>query len=312
MERYIAKRILYGLISLWLLTVIIFVATRLSGDPASVLAEPGATREDLERIRHEYQLDRPLHVQYYTFLSKAVRADFGDSYQFKYPSMELYLMRLPNSIQLGLAGFTISLILGIPLGIVSALKVGTWVDRIASGLCILGLSLPGFWVGMLLILLFGVELGVMPTGGMGGVKHTLMPAFALGFHFTAAHMRIMRSSVLEVLGKEYIKFARIKGLPEILVVGKHCLKNAFLPVVTLAGINLVLVINITVIIETVFNWPGVGRLLFQSIVARDFPVVQTITLMSGVMMVGINLFIDILYAWVDPRIRYERPEASSG
>ena len=309
MQRYIAKRIFYGLISVWLLTIIIFLAIRITGDPARIMAEPGAGEEDLQLLRKKFGLDRPIHFQYYTFISKIARGDFGNSFQYKYPCLELYLQRLPNSIQLGLSAFIISLVLGIPLGIISAIKVNTLWDKIASTFGVLGMSMPGFWLGMLFILIFSVKLGVMPSGGMGSLKHLVMPAFSLGWYFTAAHLRMVRSSMLEVLGTDYVKFARLKGVPEVLVVVKHSFKNALLPVVTLAGINLVLILNVTVIVEIVFSWPGIGRLLYQSIIVRDFPMVQTITLVAGIMMVVINLFVDILYALIDPRIRYERPSA---
>src|SRR5919198_531037 len=198
----------------------------------------------------------------------------------------------------------ISLILGIPIGILSAVRVNTWLDKFGGIFAILGLSLPSFWVGLMLILVLSVELGWLPSSGFDSWKHIIMPAFSLGWVFAAAHMRLARSAMLEVLGSEYIKLARIKGLSERLVIVKHAFKNAVIPVLTLAGINLVLMVNVAIVVESVFAWPGVGRLLFEGISFRDFPVVQTTVLMGGVMFVCVNLIVDVLYAYIDPRIRY--------
>jgi ABC-type dipeptide/oligopeptide/nickel transport system permease component len=183
-------------------------------------------------------------------------------------------------------------------------RVNTWLDNFGKIFAVLGLSLPSFWVGLIMILLFSVSLGWLPSSGSGSFKHVIMPAFALGWVFAAAHMRLARSAMLDVLGSEYVKLARIKGLSEKLVIGKHAFKNAVIPVITLAGINLVLMVNVAVVVESVFAWPGVGRLLFEGISFRDFPIVQTTVLMGGLMIVGVNLIVDILYAYIDPRIRY--------
>ena len=219
---------------------------------------------------------------------------------------ELYLSRLPNSLLLALAAMAFSLLIGIPSGILAAVRVGRFWDRAGKVFSLLGLSLPSFWVGLVLILFFSVYLEWLPSSGSGTALHLLMPAFALGWYFAAAHMRLTRSSMLEVLGSEYIKLARLKGLPESLVIAKHAFKNALIPVLTLAGINLVIMINVAVVVETVFAWPGIGRLLYEGITFRDFPVVQAVVLLGGGMIVVVNLLIDILYAVIDPRIRLER------
>jgi peptide/nickel transport system permease protein len=190
------------------------------------------------------------------------------------------------------------------VGIFSAVRVNTWFDNFGKIFAVLGLSLPSFWVGLILILVFSVSLNWLPSSGSGTFLHIIMPAFALGWVFAAAHMRLARSAMLEVLGSEYVKLARIKGLSEKLVIGKHAFKNAVIPVLTLAGINLVIMVNVAVVVESVFAWPGVGRLLYEGITFRDFPVVQTTVLMGGLMIVGVNLIVDILYAYIDPRIRY--------
>jgi ABC-type dipeptide/oligopeptide/nickel transport system permease component len=268
--------------------------------------EPGASRADLDAVRRDLGLDRPLWEQYGTFVASLLRGDFGRSFYYRTPVLELYLSRLPQSLLLAGTAMAFSLLIGIPTGILAAVRVNQWWDRVGKIFALLGLSLPSFWVGLVLILFFSVYLGWLPSSGAGGPLHLLMPAFALGWYFAAAHMRLTRSSMLEVLGSEYVKLARIKGLPEALVIAKHAFKNALIPVLTLAGINLVIMVNVAVVVETVFAWPGIGRLLFEGISFRDFPVVQATVLLGGVMIVVVNLLVDVLYAVIDPRIRYER------
>src|SRR5204863_1717318 len=306
MKRFILRRLGYSLVSLILLSIIIFFFVRVTGDPAVLLVEPGASQADLDAIRHQFGLDRALPVQYWDFVRHLVRGDFGRSFYYRTPVLELYLSRLPNSLLLALVAMAFSLAIGIPSGILAAVRVNGWWDGAGKIFSLLGLSMPSFWVGLLLILFFSVYLGWLPSSGSGTPWHVLMPAFALGWYFAAAHMRLTRSSMLEVLGSEYIKLARLKGLPEALVICKHAFKNALIPVLTLAGINLVLMINVAVVVETVFAWPGVGRLLFEGIAFRDFPVVQTTVILGGVMIIVVNLAVDLLYAVIDPRIRYER------
>jgi peptide/nickel transport system permease protein len=222
------------------------------------------------------------------------------------PAGTLYWQRLPASLQLAAAAMAISLLVGLSVGILAAVNVGRWWDSAGKLIALLGLSMPSFWLGLLLIYFFAVWLHWLPTSGRGTAAHLVMPAIALSGYFTAAHMRLTRSSMLEVLGSEYVKLARLKGLPETWVLIKHAFKNALIPVVTLAGINLVLMINVAVVVETVFAWPGIGRLLYEGIEFRDFPVVQTVVLLGGVMVIVANLTVDILYAWIDPRIRVDR------
>jgi len=305
-KRFIVKRLGFAVISLFLLSLTIFVFVRVTGDPAVLLVEPGASADDLAAIREQFGLDRPLWVQYGSFLAHLARGDFGQSFYYKTDVFELYLSRLPSSLLLAAVAMTFSLVIGIPTGVVAAVRVNGWWDSAGKVFALLGLSLPSFWVGLLMILFFSVYLGWLPSSGSGTVWHVLMPAFALGWYFAAAHMRLTRSSMLEVLGSEYVKLARLKGLPEALVIAKHALKNALIPVLTLAGINLVLMINVAVVVETVFAWPGIGRLLYEGIAFRDFPVVQAVVLLGGAMIVAVNLVVDVLYAVIDPRIRYER------
>ena len=305
MKKFIVKRMGLALISLFLLSLTIFLLMRVTGDPAVLLAEPGASQADLDAIRTQFGLDRPLWIQYVSFISHLVRGDFGQSFYYRTDVFELYLSRLPASLLLASAAMSFSLIVGIPTGIIAAVRVNQWWDSVGKIFALLGLSMPSFWVGLVMILFFSVYLGWLPSSGSGTVLHLVMPAIALGWVFAASHMRLTRSSMLEVLGSEYVKLARLKGLPEALVISKHAFKNALIPVLTLAGINLVIMVNVAVVVETVFAWPGVGRLLYEGIAFRDFPVVQATVLLGGVMIVVVNLLVDILYAVIDPRIRYE-------
>jgi ABC-type dipeptide/oligopeptide/nickel transport system permease component len=306
MKRFVLKRLGFALVSLFLLSLTIFVFVRLTGSPEVLLVEPGASAADLAEIRTQFGLDRPLWVQYGSFVTHMLRGDFGQSFYYRTPVFELYLSRLPHSLLLAAVAMAFSLVIGIPTGVIAAVRVNRWWDSAGKVFALLGLSLPSFWVGLLLILFFSVYLGWLPSSGSGTTLHVIMPAFALGWYFAAAHMRLTRSSMLEVLGSEYVKLARLKGLPEALVIGKHALKNALIPVLTLAGINLVLMVNVAVVVETVFAWPGIGRLLYEGIAFRDFPIVQATVLLGGAMIVVVNLVVDILYAVIDPRIRYER------
>ena len=306
MKRYIAKRVGFAAISLVLLSVMIFLFVRLTGDPTVLLVEPGASQADMDAVRQQFGLDQPLWVQYGHFASSLIRGDLGHSFYYRTPVLDLYLSRLPSSLLLAVTAMGFSLLIGIPTGIIAAVRVNGWWDSAGKVFALLGLSLPSFWVGLLLILFFSVYLGWLPSSGSGTAAHLVMPAFALGWYFAAAHMRLTRSSMLDVLGTEYVKLARLKGLPEALVIGKHAFKNALIPVLTLAGINLVIMVNVAVVVETVFAWPGIGRLLYEGIAFRDFPVVQATVILGGGMIVIVNLLVDILYAVIDPRIRFDR------
>src|SRR5262252_7162553 len=306
MKKFIIKRLGLALVSLFLLSVTIFLLMRVTGDPAVLLAEPGASQADLDAIRQQFGLDQPLYTQYVSFITHLIRGDFGQSFYYRTDVFDLYMSRLPASLLLAAAAMAFSLIVGIPTGIIAAVRVNQWWDSIGKVFALLGLSMPSFCVGLVMILFFSVYLGWLPSSGSGTLLHLVMPSIALGWVFAAAHMRLTRSSMLEVLGSEYVKLARLKGLPEALVISKHAFKNALIPVLTLAGINLVIMVNVAVIVETVFAWPGVGRLLYEGIAFRDFPVVQASVVLGGSMIVIVNVVVDILYAYIDPRIRYER------
>jgi peptide/nickel transport system permease protein len=303
MKRFIIRRTAYSLLSLFLLSVTIFFFVRVTGDPAVLLVEPGASQADIAAIHKQFGLDRPLVVQYWLFMTSLFQGDLGKSFYYQTPVMSLYLDRLPNSLLLAFVAMGLSLLIGIPAGIMASVQVGRFWDGFGKLFTLLGLSLPSFLVGLLLILLFSVYLGWLPSSGAGTPLHLIMPAFALGWYFAASHMRLTRSSMLEVLGSEYIKLARLKGLPQFMIIAKHAFKNALIPVLTLAGINLVVMVNVAVVVETVFAWPGIGRLLYEGITFRDFPIVQGVVILGGAMIVMVNLFVDILYAVIDPRIR---------
>ncbi len=304
MRGYVARRLGYSMISLFLLSVTIFMIIRMTGDPALLLVGPGGRPEDMERVRVEWGLDRPWTEQYVSFVRNVSHGDFGTSFQYRIGVWDLYRERLPNSIQLAFAAFLISLLIGVPLGIITAVKVDTVWDTAAKVIAMLGLSIPGFFIGLVMIIVFAVGLRWLPAAGTGTPLHLVMPAVALGWYFAASMLRLTRSSMLEVLDSEYVKLARLKGIPEKFVIVKHAFKNALIPVMTLAGINFVILINVAVIIETIFAWPGIGRLLYEGISLRDFPIVQGVVVMAGVMTLGVNLIVDLLYAVIDPRIRY--------
>jgi ABC-type dipeptide/oligopeptide/nickel transport system permease component len=304
MKRYIIRRLLWGIVVMWLVSLIIFLSTRVGSDPVYMMAESGASKEDLDVLRRRFALDKSLPVQYLIFFSRAVRGDFGESLLYTAPVSGMLLERLPPTLELIFAAQIISLLIGVTGGVLAATSSGKWIGRSARIFSLLGLSMPNFWIALLCVLFFSLTLRVFPTSGRGGIDHLVLPAFSLGWYFSAGYTRITHSALLQVLNQEYIKLARIKGLPEKLVVGKHALKNALIPIVTLAGMNLVVMISAGVAIETVFAWPGLGFLMYQAALVRDFNAVQGVVLIISFMMVMVNLLVDILYAYIDPRIRY--------
>lgn len=304
MQRYIVVRAGQSVVALLILSLIIFALGRMSGDPVVLLLPPDATQEAEDILRRSLGLDQPWPVQYWKFISNAAQFDFGDSIKAKRPVLDLITPKVMNSVRLGLAAMVITLAIGIPLGVLAAVKRDTFFDGGAKLIAILGQSLPQFWVGIMLIQLFTVQLDLLPAAGTGGISHYVMPAFTLGWWVAAAIMRLLRSSMLEALDGEYIKMARIKGLPEWKIVWKHTFKNALIPVLTFAGTYLATFITGAILVETVFAWPGLGRLVYDSIIWRDFPVLQSLVLMIAAVVITVNLAVDIAYAYIDPRIRY--------
>jgi peptide/nickel transport system permease protein len=288
-----------------ILSLAVFLSVHLTGDPAAYLLGPEAGRQEYEQLKKNMGLDKPLPVQYGLFLTRVVQGDFGTSHIMGRSARNVLLERFPATLQLAGVAFALTIIVGIPLGILSAIKRDTPIDFFGKFFAILGIATPSFWVAIMLILLFGAILGWLPTYGRGGIRHFILPAFVLGWSSMAGVVRLARSSMLEVLDSEYVKFARIKGLSERLVVWKHALKNAVIPVLTFSGLTLAGLLNGSVAIEVVFAWPGIGRLMLQGINQRDFPVVQATVLAAGFFYIVTALLVDILYAYVNPRIRYD-------
>jgi ABC-type dipeptide/oligopeptide/nickel transport system permease component len=306
MAKFIIRRLVYSAITLVFLSLTVFTIVRLSGDPARLLAGQEASAEDIAAVRADLGLDRPLPVQYATFLGDAVRGDFGQSFNFRVPVRELYFDRLPFSLQLAGAAFLISIVIGIPAGIVSVVRPRSWLNAVAKLVGLAGMAIPNFVIALVLMYILSVQLKLLPTSGSGSWKQLIMPAISLGWYFAASMMRLVRSSLLDIAGSDYVKLARLKGMPERVVVLKHAFKNALLPVLTLAGVNFVVMVNAAVVVESIFSWPGIGDLVKQGIDQRDFPLVQGVVLLAAAMVVFVNLVVDIAYAWVDPRIRLER------
>ena len=310
MQRYILVRLGQSFLVLFAVSIIIFGLARLSGNPLDLLVPEDAEPEDIVDMERKWGLDRPLHVQYFTFLSNALRGDFGKSLRYTdKDAMQMVMQRFPATLLLAGLALVISTSIAVPVGVLSALKKDTPADFTAKIFALLGQSAPSFWVGIMLMWIFAVELGWLPTSGTGEpgfdrVVHLLLPALSIGWYQVAALMRLVRSSMLEVLDSEFIKLARIKGVTETRVVWKHALRNAAIAPITLFGLLVAQLVTGTVVTETVFAYPGVGLLAVDAIRYRDFQVMQTIVVVFAVIFVGVNLMVDIIYAYVDPRIRY--------
>ena len=304
MWRYLGGRLVQTVLSMLAVISIVFVLTRLSGNPVLLLLDVNATERDQEILTHHLGLDRPLPVQYGLYVRNVLLGDFGNSILTRRPVTEHIRERLPATVELGLVAMLLSVLIGVPLGMYAAVHRGSVLDSGARVFAVLGQSMPTFWLGLMLILFFGVVLGALPAGGRGGLSHLILPAFTLGYFTSAAILRLTRSAMLEVLGSDYIKFARLKGLSEQVVLWKHGLRNALLPVVTFAVLLFVQFLGGAVVTETVFAWPGLGRLILESITTRDYPIVQAGVLVLSALYLAGNLFVDLLYSYLNPRIRH--------
>jgi ABC-type dipeptide/oligopeptide/nickel transport system permease component len=300
---FLAGRVVRALVALWLVSTVVFVVMRLSGDPVPLLLPPDAPRSEFARVRAELGLDRPLPVQYAIFLGNLLRGDFGQSIRVKSTALAVVVERLPATLELGLTAFGLAVLIAIPVGVLSAVRRNSLIDHAAMSLALVGQSAPTFFIGILFILLVSVKAGLLPTSGRGSWDHLVLPAVTLGLFAMASIARLTRSAVLEVLHADYIRTARAKGLAEALVVVKHTLKNAAIPIVTITGLQFGGLLAGAVVTETVFAWPGIGRLAIQSIYNRDYPVVQCVVFLSAAMFVVVNLAIDMIYGLLDPRIR---------
>ena len=303
MTRYIASRALQGLIAIFGALLIVFVAQRLSGDPVALMLPMDASEAEFTAMREVLGLDRPLLVQFAIFLGNALTGDFGQSYQWNAPAMPLLLDRLPATLELAMAGLFFAVLLAVPLGVFSAVHRGGWVDRSAKVFAMLGQAIPGFWIGLLLILFIAVELQWLPAYGRGTLAHLVLPAIALGWYPVAAMTRTLRSSMLDVLESDYVRMERAIGLPERTIVWRYALRNAAVPLVTMVGVYFANMLGGAFVIEVVFAWPGVGRTVVDAVFARDFPVVQAGVMLSAVVFVVVNLLVDLSYGFIDPRIR---------
>jgi peptide/nickel transport system permease protein len=306
MIRFIALRLLQSLIALALLSVVVFVLARATGDPLHMILPMSATEEDYENARRYLGLDRSYVEQYVSFVGRAVAGDFGTSIRARRPVSELLRERLPNSLRLAAFAMAVSLAMAFPLGVLAAVKKDSGVDRAAQIVAVLGQSLPSFWVAIILVEFVAGRLQWLPAGGSDGFASYILPGFTLGWFVVAGLMRLLRSGMLEVLDSEYVKLARLKGVAERRVIWLHALKNALIPVVTFAGIYFSILVTTAIVVETVFAWPGLGRLAYDGITSRDFPVIQAVVLTTAVIVAAVNLCVDLLYAVIDPRIRYAR------
>jgi peptide/nickel transport system permease protein len=306
MLRYIVNRLILSVPVIIAVLILVFLFIHLiPGDPVEMMLGETATPANIEEIRHMLGLDKPLGVQFIDFFKNLLKGDLGESIFSRRPVMQLVMERYPATLKLAFASALIALLISIPLGILAAVHHYSWIDNVSMVFALLGVSMPNFWLGPLLIILFSLVLGWLPPSGYGGISYIILPALTLGTSMSASLTRLVRSSMLEVLDQEYIKTARSKGLREKLVIYRHALRNALIPVVTVFGMQIGALLSGALITETIFSWPGIGRLFIEAIFRRDFPLVQGCVLVIAITYVLINLIVDITYGFINPRIRYE-------
>jgi len=305
MKAYVLRRLWQSALTLVGVSVLVFVILRVvPGDPAKMLLPDGAPQSAVDELNRQLGLHEPLHVQYAIFVRSVFRGDFGQSFQYRAPALRVVVDRLGATVQLALAALVITVGVGVSLGVVAAVRRGTGYDYASTVLAVLGQSLPNFWLGIMLILLFGVALRWLPTSGFESWRHLILPAVTLAAFPMALVARLTRSSMLEILGRDFIRTGRAKGLAERAVILRHALRNAAVPLLTVLGLQIGTLLGGAVITESVFAWPGMGKLVVDAIFFRDFPVVQTVLILSATIFVLINLLVDLLYTVIDPRIRY--------
>lgn len=304
MLRFLLVRLGQSLVTVFLVVLVVFMVGRIAGDPIELFAGPDITPQQREEIKDSYGLNDPLFVQFGHFLGDITHGDFGDSFRTSQPAMDEVVSRTPASLQLAITALAVSVVVAVPLGIVAAVKRGSIADTGARFFALVGQAAPQFWVGLLLIFTFAASWGWFPTGGRGGVSHLVLPALTLGFAGAASIARLTRSSMLDVLHRDYITLAECKGLPTRVIIRKHAFRNAMLPVVTILGLRLGTILAGAVVVELIFSWPGVGRLIITSIQSGDYPVVQAAVLLVAATVVLANLLTDTVYMFLDPRIRY--------
>ena len=304
MQRYLLKRLALAVVTLLVVSVIIFAMSRAAGDPRHVYLDDYSTQEDWDRLTVALGLDKPYYVQYGIFLGDALRGDFGQSIKERRPVMEVIIERLPATFQLGLAAFAFSILVGLPLGVLSAVKRGSILDVSGKLMALVGQSSPVFWLGIMLMFFFAVKLGWLPPYGRQEAVSIILPAVTLGWYYVAANLRLIRSGMLDVLDSEYVKLARAKGVSSNTVIWKHALRNAVIPALTFAGITLGALVTGSIVVEQVFAWPGLGRLAIEALFGSDYPLLQGVVIVFTLMYVTAALMVDVMYAYIDPRIRY--------
>jgi len=304
MWHFIAVRALQAVLTILLVTVVVFVITRISGDPAKLLIPPEVPAEEVPKYREAWGLNDPLPMQYLKFVTNAATGDFGNSYRYDVPVADLVWKRLQSTAKLAVAAVVLTAAVAIPLGVAAAVYRGTALDALVRVLALAGQAIPSFWLGLILVLVFAIQLHWLPATGNQNWKSLVLPAITLSSFSMAAVARLTRSSMLDVLDSEYIKLVRAKGMPERTVIFKHALRNAAIPIITVLGLQLGGLIGGSVLVETIFSWPGIGQLSVDAVFAADYAVIQAIVLVGSISFVVINLLIDLMYAVVDPRIRY--------
>ncbi len=306
MLNFLLRRIGLSIVVLFGLSVIVFVVLNLSGDPVRLLLPPDAPATEVEAFRERMGFNDPLPVRYWAFLTQVVRLDFGASIQYRVPALELVLERLPHTLSLAGLAILIAVVLGVPAGALAALHRGRLTDTLVSGIAIVGQSTPVFWLAIMAILLFSVQLGWLPASGSGSWRHYILPSTTLAVFLLGGIVRVTRTSFLEVLSRPYIRTARSKGVSERVVVWRHALRNAAIPIVTQISLQARFVIGGSVITESIFSWPGLGRLLVRGVYARDYPVVEAGVFVIALLLILINTLVDISYTWLNPRVRLGR------
>ena len=306
LSEYIIKRILLAIPTIFGVITVLFILLRLiPGDPARIFAGPMASEEDVERIRILLGLDQPIYIQYLKYVENLLTLNLGYSFRSQAPVIQEIIPRLINTVILSTASMAIAIIIGIPLGVIAALKAYRVPDILISSLSLFGVSIPVYWSGLLFILFFSVQLHLLPAGGSGGLKYLILPSLTLSLYLLAFVVKITRASVLDVLKQDYVKLARSKGLKERIVVYRHILRNALIPVITVIGLQFGNLLGGAVLTETVFDWPGMGTLLVDAILARDYPMVQGAIFIFSLLFILINIVVDILYTFIDPRVRFD-------
>ena len=304
MQRFLLRRFLISIVTVLVVSVMIFGMSRAVGDPRVLLLDDYSTKDDWDRLGRELGLDKPYYEQYGIFIKEAVKGEFGESIQQGRPAMHIILERLPATMQLGFAAFVLSLIVGIPLGILSAVMPGSLLDQFSRIIALIGQSAPPFWLGIMLMFFFAVQLDWLPPFGREGPKSVILPAITLGWFYAAANLRLIRSAMLDVLDSEYIKLARAKGVSSRSIILKHAFRNALIPPLTFAGVTLGALVTGSLVTETVFAWPGLEKLAVDSLFGLGYPLLQGVVIIFTLMYVGASFLVDVLYAYIDPRIRY--------